>query len=114
MEIPAWALAGAIAAFSGLVAYLQPFTDPEKEVRWNWRVASTKLTTATFVGLLTFWLIASRAPSMGSLVYFCYAMAGWGGAETIQFFQEVFRATIRKAAALAAPEQTDGEGKANP
>ena len=85
-----------IASFAGFVNYAQRFAG-DNPPAWNWLVALTKIFTAGFVGLLTHWLLSSWTMGEG-YVNFAIAVAGYGGAETIAFFQQVFRDTISRAA----------------
>lgn len=85
-----------IAALAGLVSYLQRFLQ-EPPPKWSWQVASVKVLTAGFVGLLTGWLLSGwNVPQ--NYVYFAMGVAGYGGGETIVFFQQVFKDTINRYA----------------
>jgi hypothetical protein len=105
-----WLIAGGIGGVAGIVAYLQQFTDPNTKVAWNNRIFGARVVTAFFVGVLCEWLIADMEGFTGKARYFMYAMSGWGGAETVHFFQEVFRAAVQRFAGPSAPARDkDGE-----
>jgi hypothetical protein len=94
--IKQWAIPFAIAAGAGLVNYLQRFTQ-EPTPKWSWMVATVKVLTAGFVGMLTGWLLSGwNVPQ--TYVYFAMGVAGYGGGETIVFFQQVFQDTISRYA----------------
>lgn len=92
-----------IAAVAGIVNFLQRFTG-ENPPAWNWLVFFIKGVTAGSVGVVTSWLLAQWHLD-GNYVNFACAIAGWGGAETIVFFQQVFQDGIRRA---ASPPKNDG------
>ncbi len=91
-----------ISAVAGFVNYLQRFTG-DTVPQWNWVVVSTKVFTAGFVGLLTHWLLTGWGlhEEHENLINFAIAVSGYGGAETIAFFQQVFQDAIRRAAGAA-------------
>ncbi len=95
------AVAG-IAALAGFVNYLQRFTGDDSP-DWNWIAVTAKVFTAGFVGILTHWLLTGWGINENheNLVNFAIAVAGYGGAETIAFFQQVFQDAIRRAAGAA-------------
>jgi hypothetical protein len=86
----------AIASLAGLVSYLQRFLqDPPPPFRWF--QAFVKVLTAGFVGLLTGWLLSGwNVPQ--TFVWFAMGVAGYGGGETIVFFQEVLKDTVSRYA----------------
>jgi hypothetical protein len=96
-----WAFA--IAALAGLVNYIQRFTG-DNPPAWRWLIVMTKVLTAGFVGLLTHWLLSGWNVGEG-YVNFAIAVGGYGGAETIAFFQQVFRDTVSRAARDAQDHQ---------
>jgi hypothetical protein len=105
------ALSAGIAAAGGLVAYLQKFAverqaaDAASEARpkWSWGVVSVKVLTAAFVGWLTLLLLAKRGIDE-NLTYFLVALAGYGGAETLEFFKSVaWEALKRVVSGAGAP-----------
>lgn len=85
-----------IAALAGFVNYVQRFSG-DNPPAWSWLVAITKIFTAGFVGLLTHWLLSGWNVGEG-YVNFAIAVGGYGGAETIAFFQQVLRDAISRAA----------------
>ena len=89
-----WAFA--IAAAAGTLNYLQRFAG-EDPPPWKWLVFTVKGITAGGVGVLTHWLLAGWGFNP-NFTYFAIAVAGWGGAETVVFFQQVFQDAIRRAA----------------
>lgn len=95
-----------IAALAGLVSYIQRFTG-DNPPGWKWLVVIIKVLTAGFVGLLTHWLLSGWNLGEG-YVNFAIAVGGYGGAETIVFFQQVFRDTINRAAASEENHQPKG------
>lgn len=96
----AWAFG--VAAFAGLISYLQTLVG-ENPQTWKWIVAGTRVLTAGFVGLLTLWLLAGWNLSE-NFVAFALGVAGYGGVESISFFQSVFRETVRRAAGVKDDE----------
>jgi hypothetical protein len=92
-----WAVG--ISAFGGLVSYLQRFSG-DASAKWSWIIVITKVLTAGFVGLLTDWLLSGWSLPQG-FVNFSLGVAGYGGAETIVFFQRVFQEAVRRAAGQA-------------
>jgi hypothetical protein len=94
VEQIAWTFA--LSGFAGLVAYLQRFAGDQRPA-WEWRVAAVKVVTGSFVGLLTLWLIGKRIEDQG-YVNFAIAIAGYGGPVTLDFFLQVFRDAISRAA----------------
>lgn len=85
-----------IAAFAGLVSYIQRFLqDPPPP--WSWIQACAKVLTAGFVGVLTGWLLSGwNVPQ--DWIYFAMGVAGYGGGETIVFFQQVLQDTFTRYA----------------
>ena len=85
-----------IAAFAGFVSYLQRFLqDPPPPFKWF--QAFVKAATAGFVGVLTGWLLSGwNVPQ--NWIYFAMGVAGYGGGETIVFFQQVLQDTINRYA----------------
>lgn len=103
MEVPTWALAIGIAGSAGFVAYLQQFAADDKDPPWRWKVMLAKVFTAAFVGLITYFLIAAKEKEIGrGITSFLYAVAGWGGPDTMRFFVEISRAILTRAASLAS------------
>jgi hypothetical protein len=85
-----------LAGFAGFVNYLQRFATPEKPA-WNPSECYVKVITGAFVGYLTLLLIGKRLEDAG-LVWFAVAIAGYGGPLTLDFFQQLFRDAISRAA----------------
>lgn len=91
-----------IAALGGLVSYLQKLSGDNPE-KWSWIVAASKVLTAGFVGLLTDWLLSGwNLPR--HFIDFALGVAGYGGSETIAFFQSIFRETVKRAAGVKEDE----------
>jgi hypothetical protein len=85
-----------VAALAGFISYVQRFLQ-EPPPPWSWKIAGVKVSTAGFVGLLTGWLLSGwNVPE--NYVYFAMGVAGYGGGETIVFFQQVFKDTISRYA----------------
>jgi|SRR6185312_11633190 len=85
-----------IAALAGCVKYLQRYRADDAP-KWKWLQFAVQLLTAGFVGLVTTWLLAGwQVPD--SLRTFAIAVAGWGGGETIDFFQQLLRDALSRAA----------------
>lgn len=103
MEQIAWSFV--LAGFAGFVNYLQRFAVPEKP-QWNWSECYVKVVTGAFVGYLTLLLVGKRVEDAG-LVWFAVAVAGYGGPLTLDFFQQVFRDALSRA----AQNQKDGTPK---
>lgn len=95
----AWTIG--IAAFGGFVSYLQTLTGENK---WSWIAAATKVLTAGFVGLLTRWLLDGWSLPE-HFIDFALGVAGYGGVESIGFFQSVFRETVRRAAGISKDDE---------
>ena len=93
------ALSFVIAAFFGLIRYLQDFTSTEPPA-FKWFIAAAKVLTAGAVGLLVHWLVVEWKVS-SNLGAFLIAVAGYGGAESINAFKEVGLDFIRRKAASA-------------
>lgn len=85
-----------VAALAGLVSYVQRFLQ-EPPPPWSWTTAGVKVLTAGFVGLLTGWLLSGWSVPQ-NYVYFAMGVAGYGGGETIVFFQQVLKDTISRYA----------------
>ena len=99
----AWAFG--IAALAGFVKYLQRFRGDDA-AQWKWIQFAVQVFTAGFVGLVTTWLLSGwNVPD--ALRTFAIAVAGWGGGETIDFFQQVLRDAITRAA--QASEEHDAK-----
>lgn len=97
-------IAFGIAAVAGLVKYAQRFTLPPAErPRWEWGVFVIKGVTAGAMGVLTFWLLSGWTTNE-NYIHFLIAIAGWGGAETGEFFWELGKDALRKAAGAAADD----------
>lgn len=97
----AWAFG--IAAFAGLISYLQTLVGQNPQT-WKWIVAATRVLTAGFVGLLTRWLLDGWTLSE-HFIDFSLGVAGYGGVESIGFFQSIFRDTIRRAAGVSKDDE---------
>lgn len=95
MEQIAWLLA--LGGFAGFVRYIQRFTAKRDErPPWEWSVAGICVATGAFVALLTLWLIGKTIE--GTHVYFAIAIAGYGGPVTIEFFMQIGRDALSRAA----------------
>ena len=90
----------AIAAFAGVVNYIQRFAS-ETPPPWRWGFFFVKILTAGFAGLLTHWLL-SKWGWGDDYVNFAVAIAGYGGAETIVFLQTILFDAIRRKAEAAS------------
>lgn len=88
-----WALG--LAGFAGFVKYIQQFTATPRPP-WQWAGFSVHVFTGGFVGLLTLWLIGEKVEAR--YIRFCVAVAGYGGPLTLDFFQQVFKDAISRAA----------------
>jgi hypothetical protein len=85
-----------IASFAGFVSYLQRFLQ-DSPPPFSWFQALIKTFTAGFVGLLTGWLLTGwNVPQ--TFVWFAMGVAGYGGGETIVFFQQVLQDSINRYA----------------
>lgn len=92
------AAAFAIAAVAGLIKYFQQFTlPPAQRPAWEWGVFLVKGVTAGGMGVLTSWLLSGWTGN-GSYINFLIAIAGWGGAETGEFFWGLGKDALRKIA----------------
>lgn len=93
----AWAFG--IASLAGCVKFLQRYRSDDAP-QWRWIQFGVQVLTAGFVGLVTTWLLSGwQVPD--ALRTFAIAVAGWGGGETIDFFQQVLRDAISRAAQTA-------------
>jgi hypothetical protein len=72
------ALSFGLAAFFGLIRYLQEFLSPGSPPAFKWLIASAKGFTAGAVGMLTHWLLAEWEVR-ANLAAFLIAVAGYGG-----------------------------------
>lgn len=90
-------LAFGIAAFFGLIRVLQDYLAPDAPPQFRWIVAIAKTSIAGAVGMLTMWLMLywEVGPYMSA---FLIAIAGYGGAETLQVFKEAGYDFIRRKA----------------
>jgi len=90
-------LSFALAAFFGLIRYLQEFLNPQAPPAFKWVIAVAKGFTAGAVGMLTHWLLSEWrvGPNMSA---FLIAVAGYGGAETIELFKEMLHDFVRRKA----------------
>lgn len=93
-------LAILIAAFFGLIRYLQDFLGSEPP-GFKWVIALAKILTAGAVGLLVHWLVIEWKVS-ANFSAFLIAVAGYGGAESINAFKEAGLEFIRRKAASAS------------
>lgn len=86
-----------IAAFFGLIRVLQEYIAPDAPPQFRWIVAIAKTLIAGAVGILTTWLCLQwdLGPYMSG---FLIAVAGYGGAETLQVFKEAGYDFIRRKA----------------
>lgn len=100
------ALSFGIAAFFGLIRYLQDFVGNEPPA-FKWLIAAAKILTAGAVGLLVHWLVVEWKVS-GNFSAFLIAVAGYGGAESINAFKEVGLDFLRRKAASAAGPDAKG------
>lgn len=88
------ALAFGLAAFFGVVRYMQDFIvgdgDPPA---FKWIIAVAKTVTAAASGLLTAWLCKEWqiGPYMSAVMI---STAGYGGAEALNVFKEGFRNAV--------------------
>lgn len=88
----------ALAGFAGFVNYIQRFAGKADErPPWEWGPCAIKVFTGSFVGLLTVWLIGTRIEDKG-YVNFAIAIAGYGGPLTLDFFLQLFRDALSRAA----------------
>lgn len=90
-------LAFAIASFFGFIRYLQDFIAPDAPVKFRWLIALAKTLIAGAVGMVTMWLMLEWhvGPYFSAFVI---AVAGYGGAETMQVFKEAGYDFIRRKA----------------
>lgn len=84
------ALSFGLAAFFGLIRYLQEFLNPGAPTAFKWLIAIAKGFTAGAVGMLTHWLVAEWEVRP-NLAAFLIAVAGYGGAESIELFRSALR-----------------------
>lgn len=94
MDEIAWNLA--LSSFAGFVAYIQRFAGTGERPAWEWPVLGVKVVTGGFVGLLTLWLVEYRLS--GGLLHFAVAVAGYGGPVTLDFFLQLGRDALSRAA----------------
>jgi hypothetical protein len=87
-----------IAAFFGFIRVLQDYIAPDAPAKFRWVVATVKTMIAGATGVLTTWLCLQWeiGPYMSG---FLIAVAGYGGAETLQVFKEAGYDFIRRKAA---------------
>lgn len=101
-----WVLS--LSGFAALVRYAQAFTgNKDSRPAWEWGVACIHVGTGSFVGLLTSWVIGSVTQEV-RYVYFAIAIAGYGGPITLDFFQQLFRDAITRAAQKGADKDAKG------
>lgn len=103
MDEIGWNLA--LASFAGFVAYIQRFAGTGERPAWEWPVLGVKVVTGGFVGVLTLWLIGTRLE--GGHLHFAVAISGYGGPLTLDFFWQVFRDAVSRAAQAGK----DGDAK---
>lgn len=109
MEIQ-WAFG--LAAFAGFIRYIQRFA-AKKEDRpaWEWTVAGVAVLTGGFVGALTLWLLGGvlflGKKIEGGPLFFGIAIAGYGGPLTLDFFWDLCKDLLKRAAERA----TNGDAK---
>lgn len=89
----------ALAGFAGFVNYIQRFAGADRPA-WEWVPCGIKVFTGSFVGLLTVWLIGNRIEDKG-YVNFAIAIAGYGGPLTLDFFLQLGRDALSRAAQKA-------------
>lgn len=95
MDEIAWTFA--LAGFAGFVSYIQRFAGAGAErPPWEWSPCGVKVVTGSFVGLLTQWLVESRID--GDYLHFAIAISGYGGPVTLDFFLQLFRDALSRAA----------------
>lgn len=94
------ALAILIATFFGFIRYLQEFLGASPPA-FKWVIAGAKVLTAGAVGLLVHWLVIEWKVS-SNFSAFLIAVAGYGGAESINAFKEAGLEFIRRKAASAS------------
>jgi hypothetical protein len=101
----AWNLG--LAGFAGFVAYIQRFAGGgDERPPWEWAVCGVKVVTGGFVGVLTLWLVELRLS--GGLLHFAVAIAGYGGPVTLDFFLQLFRDALSRAAGKASDDAAKG------
>ena len=93
-----WPLA--LAGFAGFINYIQRFAGTTERPLWEWMPCGVKVFTGSFVGLLTLWLIGDRIKDQG-YVNFAIALAGYGGPVTLDFFLQLGRDALSRAATKA-------------
>lgn len=91
-----------VASLAGAVKSLQRFVG-DNPPHWSWGVFAIQIFTAGFVGLVTNWLLSGWNFNPNYL-NFAIAVGGWGGGETIVFFQRVFRDSISRASGISKDE----------
>lgn len=100
------ALAVLIAAFFGFIRYLQEFLDREPPA-FKWLIAVAKVLTAGSVGYLVHILTIEWGVTSGYGA-FMIAIAGYGGAETLNAGKEAFLGYLRgKASGTSGPGAAD-------
>jgi hypothetical protein len=93
-----WILAICFAALSGAVAYLQQFVKPAPErPAFEPKILFIKVLTSGTAGFFLILLLWNKGLDK-YLLGFMVGVAGWGGAETIAIFSEVFRGVINRTA----------------
>lgn len=96
LEVYRMIFAAGVASFAGVVSYLQQFVRPEKP-EFSWMTFTIQVLTGALVGIMTYLLLAKRGVDW-HLMSFLLLLAGWGGADTVIFFQEVFRGLVKRYA----------------
>lgn len=92
----------ALAGFAGFVAYIQRFAGtPVDRPPWEWVPCGVKVVTGGFVGWLTVWLIGDRIKDTG-YVNFAIAISGYGGPVTLDFFLQLGKDALSRAAQKAS------------
>lgn len=91
------ALAFGIAAFFGLIRVLQDYIAPDAPPKFRWLIAVAKTLVAGSAGMLTMWvcLYWEVGPYLSA---FLIAIAGYGGAETLNACKEALYDFIRRKA----------------
>lgn len=95
-EVYRMLFAAGVASFAGVVSYLQQFVRPDRPV-FSWMTFTIQVLTGALVGIMTYLLLAKRGVDW-HLMSFLLLLAGWGGADTVVFFQEVFRGLVKRYA----------------
>lgn len=106
MEIQ-WAFG--LAAFAGFIRYIQKFTGPKADrPPWEWIGVCIAVLTGGFVGALTLWLLADFTllgkKIEGGPLSFAVAIAGYGGPLSLDFFLDLGKTILKRAAEKASDD----------